>query len=110
MQLLHEFVQNRAADAFAEIVRRHGSMVFGACRRVLGHEQNAEDAFQATFVVLARKASAVRPMDSLGRWLYGVAFRTARKLKSRRHREIEHRAKLAAKILTDQAQPPAPGL
>jgi DNA-directed RNA polymerase specialized sigma24 family protein len=84
-QLLHAFVRDRDSEAFAEIVSRHGAMIFRVCRRVLGHQHDAEDAFQATYLVLARKASAVRPMESLGRWLYGVAFRTARKAKSRRH-------------------------
>jgi len=105
-QLLNEFVRDRAAEAFAEIVRRHGSMVFSACRRVLGHEQDAEDAFQATFLVLARKAHAVRPMDSLGPWLYRVAFRTARRAKSRLHRESVRHANLAAQIQTVEAKPP----
>jgi RNA polymerase sigma factor (sigma-70 family) len=106
-QLLNQFVLDGAAEAFAEIVRRHGTMVFGVCRRVLGHEQDAEDAFQATFLVLARKAGAVRPMESLGRWLYGVAFRIARNAKSRRHRESERLANVADQIQTDKAKPPA---
>jgi RNA polymerase sigma factor (sigma-70 family) len=76
-QLLAQFVAMRDEPAFAAIVQRHGPMVLGVCRRVLRHEQDAEDAFQATFLVLARKASSVLKRESLGCWLYQVAHRTA---------------------------------
>jgi RNA polymerase sigma factor (sigma-70 family) len=107
-QLLQAFVQDRAAEAFAEIVRRHGSLVFGVCRRVLRHDQDAEDAFQATFLVLARKATAVRPLEALGRWLYTVAFRTAQKAKSRRYRDQVRCATLAAQVQAEAAAPAEP--
>jgi RNA polymerase sigma factor (sigma-70 family) len=83
--LLRRFVSGRDGIAFAAIVRRHGPMVFGVCRRTLGNIHDAEDAFQATFVVLARRASVVKP-DGISRWLYGVAVRVANKARGRRIR------------------------
>ena len=75
--LLARFADARDEDAFAELVRRYGRMVFAACRRGAGHPQDAEDAFQAVFLVLARKAGRVGRPDALGNWLYGVAVRVA---------------------------------
>jgi RNA polymerase sigma factor (sigma-70 family) len=68
--------------AFEALLRRHGPMVLAVCGRVLRHEQDAEDAFQATFLVLARKGSVIRPRDLVGNWLYGVAYRTAMKARA----------------------------
>jgi RNA polymerase sigma factor (sigma-70 family) len=76
-QLLGQFVARRDEAAFAALVRRHGPMVFGVCRRILRHNQDAEDAFQATFLVLARKASRVAKREAVGSWLYGVAYRAS---------------------------------
>ncbi len=92
-ELLERYVARRDGAAFETLVRRHGKMVLAVCRRVTGHQQDAEDAFQATFLVLARKAVSVRPRCHVGNWLYGVAYRIALKARERvsRARTLEHR-------------------
>ena len=81
-QLLESFLARREEAAFAALVRRHGPMVFGVCRRLLGNGHDAEDAFQATFLILARKATSVVKRDAVGSWLYAVAQRTAREARA----------------------------
>ena len=95
-QLLERFLSHRdetADEAFAELVQRHGPMVLGVCRRILGDAHEAEDAFQATFLVLARKAGSVVRREKVANWLYGVAVRTAREARGRaaRRRTREER-------------------
>jgi DNA-directed RNA polymerase specialized sigma24 family protein len=75
-ELLARFVATRDEASFAALVRRHGPMVLAVCRRMLRHDQDAEDCFQATFMVLARKAATVK-REAVGSWLYAVAYRTS---------------------------------
>ncbi|HZT79842.1 MAG TPA: sigma-70 family RNA polymerase sigma factor, partial [Gemmataceae bacterium] len=103
-QLLEAFLARRDEAAFAALVRRHGPMVLGVCRRLLGDSADAEDAFQVTFFVLARRAAAVVPREAVGNFLYGVAYRTALKVRAtltrRRRRE---------KQVNDMPDPPVEG-
>jgi RNA polymerase sigma factor (sigma-70 family) len=96
-QLLERFARQRDESAFGVLIARHGPMVLGVCRRLLFREQDAEDAFQATFLVLARRADSVRWQDDIGNWLYTVTSRVARKLRSglTRRRETAPPSELA---------------
>jgi DNA-directed RNA polymerase specialized sigma24 family protein len=81
-QLLERLVDRSEGAVFEAIVRRHDPMVWGVCGRVLRHHHDAEDAFQAAFLVLAGKAASIMPREKLGNWLYGVAYQTATKAKA----------------------------
>ena len=94
-QLLDLFVRLRDEEAFAAVVRRHGPMVLGVCRRILRNAADADDAFQAAFLVLARKAASIGTRDLLAQWLYGVAYNTARKLRQSNTRRATREAPLA---------------
>src|SRR5262245_32465265 len=97
-ELLRRYLDGRddRDSVFAGLVRRHGPMVLAVCRRVLRNEADAEDAFQAVFVVLARQASAVRPREAVGNWLYGVAVNTARKARVMASRQRKRDRKAGA--------------
>jgi RNA polymerase sigma factor (sigma-70 family) len=103
-ELVARFVQSRDEPAFEALVRRHGSMVLGVCRRILENTQDAEDAFQATFVVLSQKAHSLKKPGQLAGWLYGVAYRLARKAKVRAARRSFHERR--AGLNTAVRQPP----
>src|SRR5262249_29351759 len=104
VDLWERYVRDRDEAAFAAIVRKHGPMVLGVCRRILRDTHDAEDAFQATFLVLVRKAASLRSPRTLANWLHGVARRTA--LAARRSGP-ERRAKEAA-VLPRVVMPPDP--
>src|SRR5579859_5612499 len=94
-QLVDFFLDRRDESAFETLLRRHGPMVYGVCWRVLQQAQDAEDAFQATFLLLAQKLQTVRRRDSLASWLHGVAHRVS----------LKTRAQMAARRRREQAAP-----
>jgi RNA polymerase sigma factor (sigma-70 family) len=96
-ELVERFVARRDEAAFEALLRRHGPMVLAVCRRVLGNEADAEDAFQSTFLVLARKAAAVRPQRLVGNWLYGVAHTTSLKARAMRTKRSAKEREAAAR-------------
>src|SRR5262245_31400932 len=103
-ELLARFVQQRDEAAFAALVQRHAPMVFGVCRRVLKHSHDAEDAAQATFLVLAHHARSIRKGGSVGSWLHTVAYRAARKLKTDIVRRTARERSLMEAPAADTAQ------
>jgi RNA polymerase sigma-70 factor (ECF subfamily) len=106
-ELLSRYLAKRDENAFAAIVRRHGPMVLGVCHRILRNGSDIDDAFQATFLVLVRKADTIRPRGMVGNWLYGVAYQTAVRARSllakRRSREVQM-AKMPETAAPDTAE------
>src|SRR6516162_6642652 len=105
-ELIERFLTSHDEASFHALLRRHGPMVLRVCRRALSDEQDVEDAFQATFLVLAREARAIRKPEALASWLHGVAHRVAldaRKANTRRRRHEEQAAASAGPApLTDE--------
>jgi RNA polymerase sigma factor (sigma-70 family) len=103
-ELLRTYARSRAEAPFADLVRRLGPMVLGVCRRVAGDQHLADDAFQAAFVVLARRAGDVRPAEAVRAWLYGVAVRTAREARAVSARRLAREVPMPT--VPDRAQEP----
>jgi RNA polymerase sigma factor (sigma-70 family) len=105
-ELLAQFSQSRDETAFRELLRRHGNLAWGVCLRVLGHQQDAEDAFQATFLALARRASSVRKPQSVASWLYRAAYHLSMQLRrvQARRRAREGRAAEATQRARDMGE------
>jgi RNA polymerase sigma factor (sigma-70 family) len=99
--LLERFRRHREEAAFTLLVQRHGPMVLSVCRRILGDVHEAEDAFQATFLVLVRNAAAIRQQQSLAAWLHGVASRIAHKARMRSARQREQQREAVAATVCD---------
>jgi RNA polymerase sigma factor (sigma-70 family) len=93
-ELLDDFSSRRDEAAFAALVARHGPMVLRVCRRVLNHEEDSADAFQATFLILVRKRESIRKPEALAQWLHGVAYRTAMQVKRSAARRRDHETRL----------------
>jgi len=104
-ELLQSFSARQEESAFVALLKRHGSMVYRVCRRVGNSEHDAEDAFQATFLLLARKAGSIRKQESVASWLHGVAYRLAleAKVHGSRRRSCEKRAVEMRKTSADSA-------
>jgi RNA polymerase sigma factor (sigma-70 family) len=102
-ELLASFALGRAQPAFESLVHRHGAMVLGVCRRVLGNEHDAEDAFQASFLVLASKARSIRRRRCLASWLYRVAYRLSLQVRAAASRRRAHERQVPVVLQEDVA-------
>ena len=103
LSLLNRFAVNADQSAFAELVERHGPLVWGVCRRAVNSEQLAEEAFQAVFVILSRQSATLTLRTSLANWLFGVAARVAKRA-LRRELRLKNREQVATKQAADDAQ------
>jgi RNA polymerase sigma factor (sigma-70 family) len=101
-ELVERFAEHGDGEAFAALVRRHGAMVLGVCRRIIGHEQDAEDVFQAVFLVLSRKAGGLHRKEAVGPWLFGVAHRLALRARQKGRQREEREARVPE---TNQEEP-----
>jgi RNA polymerase sigma factor (sigma-70 family) len=101
--LVQRFRGQQDEGAFVALLRRHGPMVLGVCRCVLGNEADAEDAFQTTFLVFAGKSGSIRKAQSVSSWLYGVAYRTALKLRAEQARRKKHDERASREPLCESA-------
>src|SRR5262245_53518700 len=99
--LLQQFVEQRDEAAFTSLVGRHGPLVLGVCRRVLHDAHEADDAFQATFMILAKRAASVRRPEALSSWLYGVAYRVSARARGGSLKRFTHESQVTAMPGTD---------
>src|SRR5262249_23889660 len=99
--LLRRFRDHQDEAAFHTLLRRHGPMVLDVCRGVLANEADAEDAFQATFLILARQGASIRRAASVGSWLHGVAYRTALKARARLATRQKHESHAPARQVAE---------
>ena len=100
-QLLERFASQHDEEGFTQLVQRHGTMVLGVCRQILRQEQDAEDAFQATFLVLSRKAGSIRSGEALPNWLFNVANRLAKRIRAAALRRQAHEVALVEPPLSE---------
>src|SRR5438445_7376092 len=106
-ELLQRFAVAHDQAAFEVLVWRHGPMVLNLCRRLLRHEHDAEDAFQATFLTLVRKAAAIAKREAVGSWLYKVAYRVALEANARNTQRAVHETKAVECVAAKPGQDPA---
>jgi RNA polymerase sigma factor (sigma-70 family) len=109
-QLLERYVRERDEAAFEALLHRHGPLVFGVCQRLLYDAQDVEDAFQATFLILARKAASIVPQSLVGNWLYGVAYRVAARARKSACRRRREQLGADLTVVPDREKPIEPGL
>src|SRR5437588_5248986 len=100
-QLLERFASQHDEEGFTQLVQRHGTMVLGVCRQILRQKQDAEDAFQATFLVLSRKAGSIRSGEALPNWLFNVANRLAKRIRAAALRRQSHEVALVEPPLSE---------